>query len=237
MPLWRGPPPVRASRIAWAASWARLVQIFWPWIRQPPVTLVALVRNDARSDPASGSEKSWHQISSPVRIGRRKRRLAACDPKWAMVGPAKSSPIVLSRSGAPARSHSSPKIARIGSSSPCPPYSRGQVSPAYPASKSIACHCRQNGAFSTRSAGSGQGSSGRLFSSQVRRSWRNRASSGASERSIRHPPPRSSFKLYYRSDQKVSEARRVLVAATDQQTTAPAGQHLSGGAAGRQSLS
>ena len=71
IPRWRGPPPVRASRIAWAASWARLVQIFWPWIRHPPSTLVAVVRNEARSEPASGSENSWHQISSPVRIGRR----------------------------------------------------------------------------------------------------------------------------------------------------------------------
>src|SRR5712691_10685965 len=203
--------------MAWAASCARLVQTFCPWIRQPPATLAALVRSDATSDPDSGSEKSWHQISLPVRIGRRKRCFWACDPKRAMVGPAKSSPMVLSRSGAPARSHSSPTIARIRSSSPCPPYSRGQVSPAYPASKSSACHRRQNGALSTRSAGSGQDSSGRLFCSQVRRSWRNRASSGAFERSTRHLPPRSKFKLYYRSDQKVSEARRVLVAATDQQ--------------------
>src|SRR6516164_7253707 len=170
--------------MAWAASCARLVHTFCPWIRQPPSTFVAFVRSEARSDPDSGSEKSWHQISSPVRIGRRKRCFWASDPKRAMVGPAKSSPMVLSRSGAPARSHSSPKIARSRSSSPCPPYSRGQVSPAYPASKSIACHRRQNGAFSPRSAGSGQGSPGRLFSSHAQRSWRNRASSGASERSI-----------------------------------------------------
>ena len=30
----------------------------------------AVVRSDARSDPASGSEKPWHQSSSAARIGR-----------------------------------------------------------------------------------------------------------------------------------------------------------------------
>jgi hypothetical protein len=71
IPRCRSPPPVRASRMACAASCARLVQIFCPEIRQPPSARSALVRRDARSDPESGSEKSWHQISSPVRIGRR----------------------------------------------------------------------------------------------------------------------------------------------------------------------
>ena len=66
-----GPPPVRARSIAWAANWARLVQIFWPVIFQPPSTLTAAVRSDARSEPDSGSENSWHQMCSPVRIGRR----------------------------------------------------------------------------------------------------------------------------------------------------------------------
>ena len=71
MPLCRSPPLVRASRIACAASWARLVQIFCPVIRQPPSARSARVRSDARSEPASGSENSWHQMSAPVRIGRR----------------------------------------------------------------------------------------------------------------------------------------------------------------------
>jgi hypothetical protein len=106
MPLCRGPPPVRASRIACAAMCARLVQIFCPVTRQPPSARTAFVRSDARSEPASGSENSWHQISSPVRIGRRKRSFCAGVPKSMMVGPAKSSPMVFSRSGAPARSSS-----------------------------------------------------------------------------------------------------------------------------------
>ncbi len=130
IPLWRGPPPVRASRMPLAARCARLVQIFWPWSSQPPSTLVALVRNDARSEPASGSEKSWHQISSPVRIGRRKRSFCSSVPNSMIVGPARSSPMMFSRSGTPARSVSSAKTARIFASAPPPPYSFGHDSPA-----------------------------------------------------------------------------------------------------------
>nr|WP_235947942.1 hypothetical protein [Candidatus Frankia alpina] len=112
------------------ASCARLVQIFWPLMRQPPSTFVALVRSEARSEPESGSEKSWHQICSPVRIGRSSRRFWSAVPKCAIVGPAKSSPMMFSRSGAPTRSHSSVKIVRMRSSSPWPPNSAGQVRPA-----------------------------------------------------------------------------------------------------------
>ncbi len=46
------------------ARCAPLVQTFWPLIRQPPSTLVALVRMPAASDPAPGSLNSWHQITS-----------------------------------------------------------------------------------------------------------------------------------------------------------------------------
>ena len=51
-------------------------------------------------------------------------------PNSTIVGPAKSSPIVLRRSGAPARSISSVIIARRRASMPPPPYSRGQLGPA-----------------------------------------------------------------------------------------------------------
>src|SRR6201994_3932885 len=56
-----------------------------------------------------------------------------------MVGPAKSSPRMLSRSGAPARSSSSLNTARSLASTPPPPYCFGQDSPAYPASYSSRC--------------------------------------------------------------------------------------------------
>ena len=37
----------------------------------------ARVRTPPVSEPAPGSEKSWHQISSPARPGRRKRALSS----------------------------------------------------------------------------------------------------------------------------------------------------------------
>ena len=53
------------------ASWANVVQTFWPVTRQPPLSCTALVFSEARSEPDSGSEKPWHQISSAERIGSR----------------------------------------------------------------------------------------------------------------------------------------------------------------------
>ena len=62
------------------ASWANVVQTFCPVIRQPPSSLTALVLSEARSEPDSGSEKPWHQISSPERIGSRKRSFCGSVP-------------------------------------------------------------------------------------------------------------------------------------------------------------
>ena len=77
------------------ASWANVVQTFWPVIRQPPFSLTALVFSDARSEPDSGSEKPWHQISSAERIGSRKRSFCSSVP-WAMTtGPPITSPRTL----------------------------------------------------------------------------------------------------------------------------------------------
>ena len=64
---------VRASRAPHWENCAAVVQIFCPVIRHPPSTLVALVVRLARSDPAPGSENSWHQINSPRNVGGRKR--------------------------------------------------------------------------------------------------------------------------------------------------------------------
>ncbi len=55
------------------ASCAKVVHTFWPVIRQPPSSFTALVLSDARSEPDSGSEKPWHQISSAERMGSRNR--------------------------------------------------------------------------------------------------------------------------------------------------------------------
>ena len=46
-------------------------QTFWPFTTKWPSSSVELVRTPARSEPAPGSEKPWHQISSAERSGAR----------------------------------------------------------------------------------------------------------------------------------------------------------------------
>ncbi len=62
---------VRATSMHHLASWANVVHTFWPVTTHSPLDFTALVFSDARSEPDSGSEKPWHQISSAERIGSR----------------------------------------------------------------------------------------------------------------------------------------------------------------------
>ncbi len=62
---------VRATSMHHLAYWAALVHTFCPVTTQWSPSLTARVLRLARSEPASGSEKPWHQISSAVRIGVR----------------------------------------------------------------------------------------------------------------------------------------------------------------------
>src|SRR5215208_4379670 len=115
------------------ASWAKVVQTFWPVIRQPPLSLTALVLSEARSEPDSGSENPWHQISSAERIGSRKRSFCSSVP-WAMTtGPPITSPSTFAGRGALARASSSPNIDCSIRVAPRPPYSFGHEIPAQPA--------------------------------------------------------------------------------------------------------
>ena len=72
-----------------------MVQTFWPVTTHSPFDLTARVFSDARSEPDSGSEKPWHQISSPERIGRSQRSFWVSSP-WAMTtGPPMTMPSTL----------------------------------------------------------------------------------------------------------------------------------------------
>ncbi len=62
---------VRATSMHHFEYWAKVVQTFWPVTTHSSPSLTALVFSDARSEPDSGSENPWHQISSAVRIGFR----------------------------------------------------------------------------------------------------------------------------------------------------------------------
>ena len=82
------------------------------------------------SEPDSGSEKPWHQISSAVRIGSRKRSFCSSVP-WAITtGPPITSPSTFAVIGARERTISSLNSACSISVAPRPPYSSGHDNPA-----------------------------------------------------------------------------------------------------------
>jgi len=62
---------VRAMRMPNFATIASDVQIFWPFTTNTSPSRTARVARLARSEPASGSENSWHHSSSPRSIGGR----------------------------------------------------------------------------------------------------------------------------------------------------------------------
>src|SRR3954465_13692890 len=110
--------------------WAIVVHTFWPVTPHPSPERTALVFKEARSEPDSGSEKPWHQISSADRIGSRKRCLCSSVPWWITTGPPIARPSTFALAGAFARAISSLKIAFSISVAPRPPYSFGQDRPA-----------------------------------------------------------------------------------------------------------
>ena len=65
---------VRASRTPKSARCAQVVHTFCPVTTHSSPSRSARVASDARSEPAPGSLKSWHQISSLRTIGGRKRK-------------------------------------------------------------------------------------------------------------------------------------------------------------------
>ena len=92
----------------------------------------------ATSEPAPGSENSWHQISSPRSIGGRYRFFCSSLPHSRMVGPGMPIPMKNTPTGSAYGRASSPKAACSAKVSPWPPYSSGQVMPTNPASYSRA---------------------------------------------------------------------------------------------------
>ena len=132
-PAWRSlSGSLRVTRMHQSAMCANDDQTFWPSTTKwsPSSASCALVRTAERSEPAPGSEKPWHQISSVERIFSRCFCFWASVP-WAMiVGPAMPSPITPRWDGASARAISSRKIAWWLYGADAPPYSLGQVRPA-----------------------------------------------------------------------------------------------------------
>ena len=88
---------VRARQMPMSARAATEVQTFWPSSRQPPSTRVARVVRAARSEPAPGSLNSWHQRSSPRRVGATHRSVCSGVPWARMVGRAQPATARLGR--------------------------------------------------------------------------------------------------------------------------------------------
>jgi len=80
-PAWRSTlGSVRARSIPMSAHWASVHQVFCPVTTKWSSSGSARVRRDARSLPAPGSLKSWHQMCSPLRIRGRYRDFCSRDP-------------------------------------------------------------------------------------------------------------------------------------------------------------
>ena len=80
----------------------RLFQVFCPLRTNVSPSSTAVVRSDARSEPASGSDIPWDQISSPRSMGLRKRCFCSSVPYVMIAGAMLDTPITLIGPGAPA---------------------------------------------------------------------------------------------------------------------------------------
>ena len=97
----------------------------------------ARVLSEARSLPASGSEKPWHQEMVPLRMPGMNCCFCSSVAHWRMVGPTRVSPKKSARSGASARANSSLSTTDSIRERPLPPYSLGQEAQIQPPSKSF----------------------------------------------------------------------------------------------------
>ena len=88
---------VRAMHIPKSAKCAQVLHTFCPVMTHSSPSRSARAASDARSDPAPGSEKSWHQISTFFTIFGRKRAFCSSVPQAMIVGPARLRPRMLSR--------------------------------------------------------------------------------------------------------------------------------------------
>ena len=109
---------------------------FWPLTIHSSPSRTARVASPARSEPAPGSEKSWHQISSPVNIGRSARLRSSSLPCVTIVGPASDRPKNSMPCGAarPPRAGAGRCGAARAAASPRPPKPSGKCTHASPRS-------------------------------------------------------------------------------------------------------
>ena len=122
---------VRTSVKIQSPYWPSVVHVFWPLTTQSSPSRTAVVRSEARSEPASGSEKPCDHQMSRLAVAGRKRSFCSCVPKWAMTGPIIEA-LKASGIGTPARCISSCHRCRWRSVQSWPPHSTGQCGTASP---------------------------------------------------------------------------------------------------------
>src|SRR5262249_23220689 len=143
---------------------------------------VAVVRKEARSDPASGSLKPWHQRSRPlIRPGRKRcwtASLACVVIPWTRYPR-------LGRGGAPAAASSSSRGEAETPGGAWPASGGGQERPKTPASYSAVGHSACRAQYSSSVEETGR--PGLCSAIQARNRARNSASAGESRKSVGHP--------------------------------------------------
>ena len=85
-----------------SANCPRLFHVFWPLMTMWSPSTTAAVRSEPRSEPASGSDIPWDQISSPRSMGPRNRSFCSWVPASRMAGAMLATPMTLTGPGAPA---------------------------------------------------------------------------------------------------------------------------------------
>ena len=171
---------VRHRQKIQSAYWPSVVQVFWPLTTQSSPSRTAVVRSEARSEPASGSEKPWHHQMSRFAVFGRKRSFCSSLPKAAMTGP-----IMLALnargSGTQASCISSRQMWRCSGVQSRPPHSTGQCGTASPAALSTRWASTYCSLVSSRwAATSSRISCGTWVVKKVRISSRKASSSGDS---------------------------------------------------------
>ena len=91
---------VRASVKILSPCMALVVQIFWPFRTYSSPCGSARICSAARSEPAPGSEKPWHQMTSQCSSGLMISRFCSSVPTAMTVGARKARPSGLTVDGA-----------------------------------------------------------------------------------------------------------------------------------------
>ena len=99
--------PVLATTMTRSELMPLVMKVFEPLMTYSSPSRSARVPRLARSEPASGSENSWHQNSSPEKIFGRTRSCCSGVPASRIVGAAQPIPITFAGRPIPAASNSS----------------------------------------------------------------------------------------------------------------------------------